>query len=277
MSEGAPDLVSLVLSAQPAVACTASVDLGKAAQAALLDLIRLGNPALAARLHAGAGLKPYTASGLHGAGPGLRGQAALAPGRGYWLRFTSCDPELSALLLGWAARPPDLLRLGPAVLRVVGATAGASDHPWAGHDTWLGLVERGMAAPAPAAWRFEFLSPTAFASGGRSWLWPEPGILFDSLARKWDAFSPLPLQACMRQPADQVWAASRYDLRTRTVEYGAEHRLGFVGCCEYQAVGADPAHLPPFAVLARFALYAGVGHRTTVGMGQARAEPAPGK
>ena len=268
-----PALASLVLSVEVDKPCTVSVDLGRAAQAAFLGLVQVATPELAARLHQGEGLKPYTVSGLHGVGRSAHGQVALTPGRGYWLRFTSCDGELSGLLWQWAASPPRVLWLDPVPLRVLGAAVRPEAHPWAGQATWEGLVAAGMDAERPStSLRYEFLSPTAFAAHGRDRLFPEPDLLFDGLARRWDAFSPLKLGADVGRVAAEAWVVSRYELSTRIVEYGPERRIGFVGECQYSAAGAEPLALRASLVLAAFALYSGVGRRTGAGMGQVRAQ-----
>ncbi len=273
MAANSPDLVSLVLFLRPETACTASADLGRAAQAAFLQAIGADCPALAARLHAGNGLKPYTASSLQGVGPRSYGQVALTPEQEYWLRFSSCDRELSAWLLAWAEQPPKALRLGHAVLHVLRATAGPDGHPWAAGDRWEDLVARHLRGPAPALrQRLQFLSPTAFDSTrGHDELYPEPGLLFGSLAGKWNAFSPYPLAGDVRTLAQEVWMVSRYSLSTRVVRYDDRRGVGFVGECEYQARTRDREALRLFSLLAAFALYGGVGHWTTAGMGQARA------
>jgi CRISPR-associated endoribonuclease Cas6 len=60
------------------------------------------------------------------------------------------------------------------------------------------------------------------------------------------------------------------DLQTRMLHYRRAFHVGFVGRVTYGLMADDDAVRAQLSVLADFALYAGVGMKTTMGMGQCR-------
>jgi CRISPR-associated endoribonuclease Cas6 len=120
-----------------------------------------------------------------------------------------------------------------------------------------------------------FASPTAFSMGDRQFaLFPEPMLLWDSLMRVWNSYAPPILQidkTTLRNFISQNVIVSDYTLHTTTLHFPKHKQKGFVGTCNYlvRHEGAESAQL---AALAEFARYAGVGSKTTMGMGQVRAE-----
>ena len=103
---------------------------------------------------------------------------------------------------------------------------------------------------------------------------PLPRLIFEGLARRWNAFGPLQVPDEVRRFADEMMLISRYRLRTERVSFGKGGERGaypgFVGVCGYAFRNQDRYWLGLIHALAAFALYAGVGARTTMGLGQAR-------
>lgn len=71
---------------------------------------------------------------------------------------------------------------------------------------------------------------------------------------------------------DRQIAISRYELKTDVIKAGRFMLKGFTGWVEYDLKAAPPTVAHAVQVLARYALYAGVGKKTTQGMGQCRME-----
>jgi CRISPR-associated endoribonuclease Cas6 len=149
------------------------------------------------------------------------------------------------------------------------------------------------------------------AWGKRMHLFPDADRLFDRLARVWNAWTPpaLALDPLAVQAYAREWVAvAQHDLRTRTLHFDRHAQVGFVGRCTYalmdverapqrriaqtppgeamparalagdpaiQMVGADLTPARALHLLAAFAFYAGIGQKTTMGMGQARPLPHP--
>jgi CRISPR-associated endoribonuclease Cas6 len=62
-----------------------------------------------------------------------------------------------------------------------------------------------------------------------------------------------------------------YDLHTVCVQFLWHMQKGCIGTCSY-TVKRNTEYASQVAALAEFARYAGIGYRTTMGMGQARVE-----
>ena len=78
-------LLSLILTLRPLAAAKDLNALGRASHALLLDAVRWSDPALAEELHAGDGLRPFTASDLIG----YSRRRGLNPEQTHTLRFTT--------------------------------------------------------------------------------------------------------------------------------------------------------------------------------------------
>jgi CRISPR-associated endoribonuclease Cas6 len=119
-----------------------------------------------------------------------------------------------------------------------------------------------------------FASPTAFQFDKIQMVLPSPYSVFNSLLVKWNTFAPTPFQltpTCLAE-ADRHIAISRYELKTDVIKAGKFMLKGFTGWVEYDLKEASSEVAHAVEVLARYALYAGVGKKTTQGMGQVRME-----
>ena len=269
-------LISWIISLQATAPATVSPNLGRAAHAWFLDQVRRADPALADDLHRGQKQRPFTVSNLLGVGWGARGEATLSPGQTYALRITSFSSPLSTLLREKVM--PDVttrLTLTDVSLRVTGSTTDPQVHPWAGVDTFEGLVQRHtLGSRIPRRVGLHFASPTLFRSANVNVPLPLPGLVFGGLLDKWNAFAPIQVHPEVRRFAQECLAISRYRLETRRVAFGQDGQRGAVaGCvgdCVYAIQVNDKYWMGLIHLLAAFALYAGVGRRTTMGLGQAR-------
>jgi len=280
-------LISLVVTFQPATAATVPAHLGPACQAWFLDQVRSADPTLVAGLHANSRRRPYTVSALQGATPtrssaGAPRRAKLDPAQPVWLRVTTLDPALSALVLdGVLPRLPGrTTALAGAELVVTGATTDAAAHPWAAHTTYEALVqEHLMGALTPRhVVGLHFASPTTFRRTGQTFegqrvpdhdlLWPLPELVFGSLADAWNAFAPVRLTCDVRAFAAAGLAVRHYRLKTLLVDDGRVRQMGLLGDCAYQVFTDDPFWLRVLHLLAAFSFFCGVGRGTTAGWGQ---------
>jgi CRISPR-associated endoribonuclease Cas6 len=268
--------------------------------------VRRAAPALADALHGGQTQRPFTVSNLLEIGWPRKDKITLSPGKTYTLRITGFSPQLSALLRErLIPELPPTITLADVPLQVTGNTAGGSTeasaacdelsrvelsralaevsdaHPWACTDTFEALVQRHtLSASIPPRVGLRFASPTLFRSEDMNVPLPLPGLVFGGLLDKWNAFAPLQLPAEVRCFAQECLAVSRYRLETRRVAFGEDGRCGTVaGCvgdCSYAIRVKDKYWMGLIHLLAAFAFYAGVGRRTTMGLGQCRALGAGG-
>ncbi len=285
-----PDLCATVLSLTPLRAATLPAHLGRAAHALFLRLIDAADPALAARLHDDAPVKPFTCGNLWRAAEEdrrpARSRAArdaegrlvrvidAVPGETWRLRYTALTADLSA---AWLERVvpalPAQVELDGAPFRVQGAAVRAAEHPAAGEASYDDLAAPHLLgkAPAHARWRFHFQSPTSFPSAGMPVPLPLPDLLFGSLLARGNAWAPVALSPEVRRFAAECVAVSQYRLQSRTVPgKGRAVERGAVGQCTYAALNRDRYWCATLSGLAAFAAYGGAGYGTTRGMGACR-------
>jgi len=272
-------LLSWVLTLQPAETVSTPVNLGRAAHAWFLALVRQADPALAEELHAGHGQRPFTLSNLWPLDWRRKGELTLSPQQNYHLRLTSFSARLSTLLRQQVMpHLPPALTLGQAEMHIVASTTDPAAHAWAGQDTFEGLVQRHtLAAHSPNRVGLRLVSPTLFRSENKNVPLPLPGLVFGSLLDRWNAFAPVQLQPEVRRFAQECLAISRYRLETVAVTFGddgARGRLaGCLGSIHYAVLVRDRYWNGLIQLLAAFGFYAGLGLRTSMGLGQARALP----
>lgn len=277
-------LVSLVVRLRPTRGATVPTDLGPACQAWFLELVGAADAALARRLHADSRLRPYTVSSVQGAERPEQGRVALDPRRPVWVRFTSLEARLSAVLLEEVrAGLPATVALGGAELTVEGATADATAHPWARQSGYEALLQQHLlrGGHPRGVVGLQFVSPTVFRRTGGTFEGrrvrdhdlplPLPELVFGSLADSWEAFAAVQLGRDVRSFAGSCVTMGRFRLQTRWVNDGRSRQEGVVGSCEYAILSDDPLWRRLIHLLAAFSFFGGTGRGTTAGWGQTRA------
>lgn len=289
------ELFSLLLRLEPEEAGLVLPGSGNHIQAAFLDLVRQGDPALADDLHQPNQRRPYTLShlkGFHHLTETALEEALLhqqpvdvAPGQHYWLRITMLKPQIFELFLQrmLLLQRSLSLRIGTASFRISRFLAAEQEpHPWVAYTTFAQLMQE--ARTVRAHYRLEFASPTAFSKGQCHWgrqliLFPGAADVFESIARQWECFAPESLRLTQQGlTTDDIasWCnanmiVTHYELKTRYLPARKFGMTGFLGHITYEVKGSmrDPVArwLTPFA---RFALFSGVGYKTAMGMGQCR-------
>jgi CRISPR-associated endoribonuclease Cas6 len=267
-----------IFSLRPTTAATLSPALGRAAHAAVLELIAAADAELARRLHADVPVKPLTIAPL-GALDGRGSPLAVTPARSYDLRVTLLAESVEAPAASWLAAPPAQLVFDGVVWQVERVTAARAAHPWAGTDSYAALLASALrdAARGGGRWALEFATPVTFRQAGRNQPLPLPELVFGSLLDRWNGLAPLPLPDEIRRFAAEALVLNRFDLHSVAVPTkGGALQIGAVGRCAYTATSRDRYGLACIEALARFAFYSGVGAGTTRGFGQARLAPERG-
>nr|WP_243137364.1 CRISPR system precrRNA processing endoribonuclease RAMP protein Cas6 [Desulfofundulus thermobenzoicus] len=139
----------------------------------------------------------------------------------------------------------------------------AVEEVYPGGLTYQHLLER---PPLPREITLAFRSPTSFRQLGTQIVFPLPERVFGSLLQRWNNFSPLQLHPDLDF---SVLLVSRYELQTSLVAFDRYSIVGFTGRCSYRL----PPRFPDFLAfqihaLARYAAFAGVGYKVTMGLGQ---------
>ena len=279
-------LTALVLTLKPTANATTPVFLGRAAHAWFLDQMRQVDPQLAQRLHTPDTPKPFTVSPLWSpTSPPHGGSLHLSTGQTCYLRLTSVEANLSRRLLStfisrWANA---IIHLSGVPFHVHKVASTAAEHPQATQLPYAALIERAEQSPPPDHVTLQFLTPTTFRRSPPpeglfdddpyDLPFPLPELVFGGLLSLWNVFAPQPLPEEVRTFARDRVVVSRYRLHTELVDFGSGRRGrvgGFVGTCRFAVRPPDAAWRRRIGLLAAFAPFAGVGRRTTMGLGQTR-------
>ncbi len=268
------DIYSVVFELRVRHAATIFGTTGHLAHALFFNLIKQFDPALSAFLHKLPGPKPFTISPLLGVEQ-LAENLTLPRELLCSLRITLLDGgDLWHHLSTYALQTEAVqVHLGPAELRLSRLITSSSVDPtgWADITDWLTLA----GLPAQRVITLQFTSPTAFSLGGRAFeLFPKPSFIWESLRRVWNAYAPQHLKMDkqrLRMFLIEHVSVLDCDIATMMWSYPQYVQKGFVGTCTYQIQGEDEDSAANLTTLAAFARYAGIGYKTTMGMGQARA------
>lgn len=290
------ELFSMLLRLHPKEEGMVQPGAGNQIQAAFLDMVRQGDPALADWLHTPNQRRPYTLGLLQGfnhLSPARleeaiteREEVPVKPGQVYWLRITMLDTNVFGPFARYLiTHPRDLaVRVGKTrfeISRLLCVPEHNATQTWVGYSSCAALY---AVRKPQKQYQFEFATPTAFSRGQQAWgksfkLFPEPSLVFESLAHQWEVVAPTNLRLAAHGLTIRDLAAwceehivvLRYSLHTLHLSYSKFGLSGFLGDVAYEVKGnpaaPEAAWLTP---LARFALFSGVGYKTTMGMGQAR-------
>jgi CRISPR-associated endoribonuclease Cas6 len=249
-------------------------DPGQWANAAFYGIIHQVDPYLAEALHQWNGRKPFTISSLNGL-PRSRGQLlSVRAGQECWLRVTILGEQLFQAFiqrfLRGELRPK--IKIGPIDFEISEVLTTPDSHLWAGYTDASKLAEN---PPETNRITLQFSSPTGFNLGtgpvGLHYaLFPLPALVFGSLASKWRDFVSPDLEVVYIEDVANEARICQFDLQTQTLHWKGRPQKGFKGNCSYELSDLAPQDRAWISTLASFAFYAGVGGKTTQGMGQCR-------
>jgi CRISPR-associated endoribonuclease Cas6 len=276
-------LLSTILTLSPTAEVVCSSPTGRHAQAWFLDQIKKHSPALSQVLHAPGKLRPYTISGLmttpwKSVRPGDRLKPESPP---FYLRVTTLSPELSGLWLSDVLPNLDeTMELSEIELTIKKWTHDSQEHALANQSDYADLIEKHENTRSRRA-DFNFLTPTAFRSGGADVPLPIPGQLMRSWWDQWNSFAPPALHVHPLWPRfaeDCVHIHHLDRIRTSRWHFGRRRAaLGFAGNVGLLLLRSSkrrawstlwPGAVQVFQALSEYAFYCGTGHHTTIGMGQ---------
>jgi CRISPR-associated endoribonuclease Cas6 len=247
------------------------------------SIICAASPSIAEALHQTSHSKPFTLSQINLASTDLR---QLLPDRSYRFRITALTQELTAALACFSPEAVPEFLLAGQPMELLGLSL--SDAPWAASipAAWLVNEWFNRVQPPPRRFGLRFCSPTMCQSSNPAHgLFPEPQLVFYGLAEKWLAFSasdaddwPPAINEFIEEAAlgaGELLRVSRYNLTTAVEKFRSRdgappyQKIGYLSAIEYIAARhAGEAELRALGLLADYAFFAGIGYKTTMGMGQ---------
>lgn len=233
------------------------------------DSITEVSPEVADRLHHAEGAKPFTVSQLFGKYKQSEGMLHLNP-QTYSFRVTVLTSELYGALrqiLATKMAKGEVIQLGGMKFSIEQVVLGGEGEIYAGQSSYEELWQ----TPARREYSFQFVTPTSFRMGRGHLPFPLPGSVYRGLWQKWNQFAPRQFtmgKELLDTVQEQVFP-SQHEIKTKLLPRSGAKFLGFVGTCTFEVLGDISAErLHNLTVLSEFAYYAGVGSKTTEGMGQ---------
>ncbi|MEM9218445.1 MAG: CRISPR-associated endoribonuclease Cas6 [Cyanobacteria bacterium P01_F01_bin.150] len=280
---------SLVLNLLPKTAIPTNHLRGLHLHALFLDLVSSLNSELATQLHHQTSEKAFTLSPLqvtrnpnHPVAPQLQWQhkRSIPTGKPCWWRISLLDETLfGSLARLWLSLDTERpWHLGPAELQVTHVLGTPQpNQPWANFQSYAQLYEQAADGTRPEGdlsnvqgdrkLTLQFCTPTAFRSRQYDSALPTPELVFHSLLRRWNRYSGIPFP---KEIIEHIYP-SRFDIETAIATDNRSKFIGCLGTITFQILGdIDPITIKQINTLANYALYAGVGRKTPMGMGMVR-------
>lgn len=264
------DLGRIVYRLQAMDNCRVPVVNGKLLHGAIFKILKEQSAELATALHDTMQVKPFGVAPLH-VEHDVRGgsQYSLRQGEIVEIFITA----FSAKVLNAFLKVPEgyVLQIGTANFKLQAVSKDSSEHPEACLLTKEEFMV-GIPAEIPELITLDYISPTTFRIWKSDYPFPEPRLVWNSLAVKWK-------QYCMPGNIDQdeikdlamqvvPW---KWEGHTVRMKYNAHISVtGFIGSFTYSLFNLTQEQRKLFYQLACFAEYAGVGRMTAQGMGQVR-------
>jgi CRISPR-associated endoribonuclease Cas6 len=127
----------------------------------------------------------------------------------------------------------------------------------------------------PKKVEIKFIKPTTFRRNNIDFPFPLPELVFKGLIKKWLAFSGIKPNVDLRDYYQFV-EISKYNLKTRKVEFANGGKLtAFEGYVTYNFDSLEGKRevLNWFNILLNYAVWSGVGRKTTMGLGKVWIQP----
>lgn len=264
-----PQLGVFHLALSPERDCSLSSGPARLVHAALLRRLELVNPAFSAELHntpasASSVEKPWTVSAIRGIHMS-NDLTDFKAGINYLVRITGLTATVLQILdAAFDAGHP--LGREPLILDRTPFNVVFEDTGWDKLTTYASLLT--YARPIPEL-VLQFNSPCGFRTGSVTTAIPEPFRCIQGYLRKWNAFSPLPMQTeqlleYVKEHISTEWT----QLQPGNTDFRNFYERGWIGRVKWKAEGRDPFLLRMVNALANYAFYCGTGMKTTQGMGQ---------
>ncbi|MTJ09712.1 MULTISPECIES: CRISPR-associated endoribonuclease Cas6 [unclassified Anabaena] len=195
-------------------------------------------------------------------------QKQIPSGTPCWWRISLLDDNLFSQLtpLWLNLNPEQPWHLGSANLHITSIQGTPqSTQPWANACSYNQLYEQ--ANEKDRTFNFIFSTPVAFRQGAFDNVLPTRESVFNSLLNRWNKYSGIELTNI---PLESIYP-SAFNIGTEVISNYENKFIGCLGEISYRILGnVDAIGIKQINALADFVLYAGIGRKTTMGMGMVR-------
>jgi CRISPR-associated endoribonuclease Cas6 len=231
----------------------------------LFEMLKTVDAQFAADLHERA-IKPFSITGIRGSFAHRAGWTYLSGDQEYRFYIHTLDESMRDRLERLAAWESPDREWSVGSVHITTPQVHAVTIP----VSYAAVLERAFEEPGLAKVSVNFRSPTSFRRHGTQQLLPEPGLVVESLLRRWNHIGDVELDVD-EQALSEALRISQYNLSTSLVPFDKYPIIGFRGELQYSlAKDVDLYHQGVLRALFRFAEYAGIGYKTTMGMGEVR-------
>jgi CRISPR-associated endoribonuclease Cas6 len=246
---------------------------GRHHHALFLDLVKSVDPELATFLHGQTSDKAFTLSVFQTPNRQqnlLQWQhdRSIPAGTPCWWRISLLDDSLfSKLAYLWLSIDPQQpWHIGQVGLKMVSVISSPqSDRDWASFSTYQQLHEN--ASTTERKIHLSFYTPTTFRVSKYDSALPTTETIFNSLLKRWNLYSNLQFS---KEIIEHIYPCA-FKINSEIAIDSRSKLIGFVGDITFQILGdVEPETIQQINTLADFALYAGVGRKTPMGMGMLR-------
>jgi CRISPR-associated endoribonuclease Cas6 len=195
-------------------------------------------------------------------------QNPISAGTSCWWRISLLDDNLFSQLtpLWLNINPEQPWHLGSANLYITSIQGTPqSTRPWANACRYNQLYE--LASETDRNLNFIFSTPVAFRQGAFDNTLPTRESVFNSLLNRWNKYSGIELNNI---PLESIYP-SAFNIRTEVIGNYKNKFIGCLGEISYRILGnVETIGIKQINALTNFVLYAGIGRKTTMGMGMVR-------
>ena len=192
----------------------------------------------------------------------------ISTGTPCWWRISLLDDALFGKLtqLWLNLNPQQPWHLGSADLYITSIQGTPqSTQPWANACTYTQLYQQ--ASDSERIISINFATPTAWRQGKYDTTLPTRESVFKSLLSRWNKYSKIEFT---EMNFDSIFP-SFINIHTEIIPDSRSKFIGVVGEVSYRIMGdVEAIQIKQINALADFALYSGIGRKTTMGMGMGR-------
>jgi CRISPR-associated endoribonuclease Cas6 len=264
---------SLVLNIAPISPISPRYITGRHLHALFLNLVSSVDVELGSYLHNEQTDKAFTLSFLQTLKPSSNilecdRQDSIRPNNSCWWRISLLDDRLFHQLtqLWFNLNPDKPWHLGSADLYITSILGSPqAKHPWVNVCSYEQLYENALETPEII--KFNFATPVAFRQGNYDSAMPNSESVFQSILNRWNKYSKIPFT---NLSFESIYP-SFFKIDTKIVSDSRSKFIGCLGNISYRILGdLDPLVIKQINTLANYAMYCGVGRKTTMGMGMTR-------